>query len=474
MSLRINHNSASIAAQRNLAASDSAMSKSIERLSSGYKINSAADDPAGLVISEKLRAQVSGLGQAISNASDAVNMIKTAEGALTEVNSLLRSMRDLAVHAANTGATDTASVAADQQQIASAIDSINKIASETQFGNKKLLDGSAGIMATIKGSAVVSANLSNASLTADVSDVAVNMTTGVGVQAATKASVTGSANVSGGNASGGDWNVSINGVGVTFTDGMTQAQMVDTINNVTNQTGVVASVSGNFIKLDQSAYGSTARIDVTGANATNVFGAASLAAVGNDAKAVVTSGGTDVTDALWDKGTGTLLKDSHGNTIQLTDAAASAGADNAAQFDVKVGTLTFQVGAYAGQTRSVSISSIDTSNLGLGNGTSVTSVADINVSTDAQSAIKVLDKAISDVSSQRAVLGATQKNTLESSINSLTIAKENISASESTIRDTDMASEMAEFTKSQILNQAGISMLSQANQAPQQLLSLLR
>ena len=141
MALRINLNTAALSAHRTLTGTDSSLSKSIEKLSSGFKVNSAGDDPAGLVISEKLRAQVGGLGQAIKNAGDAVNMVKTAEGALGEVHRLLRSMRDLAVHAANTGATDSAAAQADQAQIDNAINSLNKVASETQFGGRKLLDG---------------------------------------------------------------------------------------------------------------------------------------------------------------------------------------------------------------------------------------------------------------------------------------------------------------------------------------------
>jgi flagellin len=149
MSLTINTNTSALTAHRMLTGSDSSVGKSIERLSSGFRINNAGDDPAGLVISEKLRAQVSGLGQAIKNAGDAVNMVKTAEGALNQVNTLLRSMRDLAVHAANAGANDTAAITADQAQITNAIASINKIATETQFGNKMLLDGTAGIKSTM-------------------------------------------------------------------------------------------------------------------------------------------------------------------------------------------------------------------------------------------------------------------------------------------------------------------------------------
>lgn len=467
MSLRINLNSAALTAQRQLSKNDSALGKSIEKLSSGYKINSAGDDPAGLVISEKLRAQVSGLNAAIENAGDAVNMVKTAEGALGEVNSLLRSMRDLAVQSANTGATDSASLAANQAQIASAIESINKISTETQFGGKKLLDGSAGITATVKGSAVVSADLSKASLTQSLTDVSISLT-GAGTQAASKAQVTGSVAL---NADMTGKTLTINGVSVS--GGADEATTLQNINNVTNQTGVVATVDGSHhLVLTQKNYGSTARIDVTGG--TDMFGSATAAAIGADAKATVTCGGSNVTDAVWDKGTGTVIMDDAGNAIQLTDTAASTAAANSNQLDVAVGTLTFQVGAYAGQTRSLSISSVTSSVLGLANGTSVTSVADIDVTTNAEDAISVLDKAIADVSSLRASLGATQTNTLESSINSLSVASENIAASESTIRDTDMAAEMVEFTKYQILQQAGTAMLAQANQAPQALLSLLQ
>ncbi|NLN79475.1 MAG: flagellin [Armatimonadetes bacterium] len=467
MSLRINLNSAAMTAHRQLAATDSAVSKSIERLSSGYKINNAGDDPAGLVISEKLRAQVGGLNQAIKNAGDAVNMVKTAEGALSEVNRLLRTMRDLAVHAANTGVNDSASLAADQAQIRSAIESINKISSETQFGGKTLLDGSAGIVTTVKGSAVMSADLGKANLSSALTGISVDLSAG-GTQLASKATLTGSVAI---NADMTGKSITINGK--TIAGGANEAATLQAINNVANETGVVATVdaSHNLI-LTQKSYGSANRIDVTGG--TDMFGAASSAAVGADARAIVSSGGNNVTDAVWSSGSGTILKDSLGNAIQLTDAAATTAAVNADQIDLAVGSLTFQVGAYAGQTRSLNISSSHTSQLGLASGAgSTTNVAAIDVVNNATDAITVLDKAISDISSLRANLGATLKNTFESSINSLGIAAENIAASESTIRDTDMAAEMVEFTRNQIMQQAGTAMLAQANQAPQALLRLL-
>src|SRR5689334_2562723 len=149
MSLRINTNVTAINALRNLENTSSSVATSIERLSSGLRINRAEDDPAGLIISEGLRAQIDGLNQAVSNAQDANNLIKTAEGGLGEINSLLRSIRQLAIHAANTGVNDSNAVQADQTQIKSALDSIDRIATQTQFGTKRLLDGTSGISAAV-------------------------------------------------------------------------------------------------------------------------------------------------------------------------------------------------------------------------------------------------------------------------------------------------------------------------------------
>ncbi|MCE5199447.1 MAG: flagellin [Armatimonadota bacterium] len=481
MSLRINLNTAALTAHRNLQGTDNSLSKSIERLSSGYKINNAGDDPAGLVISEKLRAQVSGLGKAISNAGDAVNMVKTAEGALGEVNSLLRSMRDLAVHAANAGANDSAAIAADQAQITNALSSINKISEETQFGNKKLLDGSSGVKATITGDKVTSANLNNTTTLAATDTVSVEVT-----KAATQASIT-SADLGGGSdtallANSGTFQLAGNGktVDIDYSTAMTVTQLKDAINAKTSDTGITASLNGDgTITLKTQEYGSNQSISITNGADFTSDGSAAAAAIGINAEAKVTHsvGGVDtaISDATWTAGNGTRLQDSLGNTVDLTADAAKALGVYADQFDTVKGSLIFQVGAYAGQTREVSIASTAADQLGAGAVTGKT-LADIDVTTaqGAQDALKILDQAISDISTTRANLGATQKNVLESSINSLTIAQENIQSSESSIRDTDMAAEMVTFTKNQILSQAGISMLSQANQAGQNLLSLLR
>jgi flagellin len=465
MSLSINFNSAALTAGNNLSKTNNSLNTAIQRLSSGYRINSAADDPAGLVISNKMQAQIDGLNQAISNAGDAVNMTKTAEGALNEVNSLLNKVRTLAVQAAN-GTNDSASLQADQAQIKSAIDSINKISSETMFGGKKLLDGSSGLTSTVTGNAIVSADISKSTLSSSVIGAQVNVTV-----AALKATATGTVDVS---AVAANKSITINGVTVNSGAGGSAA-LLNSINAVTNQTGVVAILAGNDLKLDQKSFGSANRIDITGADAA-IWSTSTAAATGTDAVAKVTTDGlTNISDATWTKGSGTVIKDSLGDAIQLTDVAAAAATDKGAQFNVAAGTMSFQVGAYAGQTRSLNISSSAANQLGLANGTTTLSVAGVDVTTQqgAQDALTVLDKAISDVSTMRGNLGAVQTNTLESAVNSLTVASQNIAASQSSIKDVDMASEMTEFTKNQILESAGVSMLAQANQAPQALLKLL-
>lgn len=463
MSLRINSNDSAMNAHRNLAASSAKMGQQIERLSSGYKINRGSDDPAGLVVSENLRAQIGGLGQAISNSQNAVNMIKTAEGALTEVNSLLRSMRDLAVHAANTGANSNEAIAADQAQIKSALESLDRISANTAFGDKKLLNGSAGLKASVvdpSNVASINASQSGSSVLKAGGAVNVNVT-----QVATRAS-SDSATLTGGKALA-DGTLSINGVFIGEYTTATDASSIATdINSKSAQTGVVANFDAdtNTMTLTQLQYGSAGKIEVGGTAA--VLGA-QTATAGLDVAATVTVDGAAQTFT----GAGWNLNSAAGDTIQLRE---SANGNLGHVATVSGGVLNFQIGAKAGETAAVAISSTATKDLGTGVDSTYSSLASIDVTKDAETAIKVLDAAIAQVSKQRADLGAFQKNVLESNINSLGIAKENVAASESSIRDADMAAEMVEFTKYQILNQAGTAMLTQANQAPQQLLSLLR
>lgn len=470
MGLRINLNAAAMNTHRQVQMTDNAMSSSIEKLSSGYRINRAADDPAGLAISENLRSQLGGLGQAISNANDAVNLIRTAEGALTEVHSLLRQVRDLAVHAANVGANDSVSQAADQTQIDKAVEALNRIASQTAFGNKKLLDGSGALGATNLNPSVVSGvSVASSGSAFSTGYADLHVTT-----AATKAAFTfthtgGYTGAAATVANSGT--VTINGTQITIAGTDTVQQAMDKINAKQSDTGVTATLvdvgAGVMqLKLDQGSYGSdkiiayTESADIFNEGGTNV-------SAGVDAVAHTVQG---TTTTNFNVGKGNVLTNANGDSITLNGGGAVADSANALYMTGS--SLTFQVGANANETASASISGTQASRLGSASAGYVSSI-NVTTASGAQSAIQICDAAITQVSQQRASLGAIQKG-IESTISSLGVSKENIAASESSIRDTDMAAEMVKFTRSQILMQAGTAMLAQANQAPQSILSLLR
>ncbi len=299
MGLRINNNIESMVAHRNLLKNDRALSKSLERLASGQKVNRAADDPAALVISEHMRSKINGMEQSIRNNEIAISLVQTAEGSMNEISSLLIGIRQRAISAANVGASDKAMTAASQSEIENALSSLDRIVSSTQFGQHKLLDG-------------------------------------------------------------------------------------------------------------------------TNARKT------------------------------------------------LEDGTSKEG-------------LRFQVGPDAGHTASISIKNMTSSQLGrvaegeMPNASNFMSLADIDVSTEqgSQDALAIIDEAITEVASVRGELGAFQTNTLESNLTSLQIATENMTSAESTLRDTDMAQELATFTRNQIMSQSATAQLAQANALPQNVLRLL-
>ena len=514
MALSINQNNAAQNAYRNLSMNNSALTKSIERLSSGYKINRSSDDPAGLVNSENLRAQISGITQALANSQDAVNVVKTAEGALTEVHSLLRSMRDLAVHAANTGANSTEAIAADQAQITSAIDSLNRISTTTAFGSKKLLDGSASygfgsITAGGNGAAKDFVGVSFASSGSSFENATGNKAISIAItQDASRANAVGGVALAGAAqlSTVAGWtatttsNIKVNGVDIgTFNANSTGDDVINAINNnSTLSQSVVASRDGaNNIQITSKQYGSAQGIsveetlqDATGAGdaaasfilasgttdtTDNAAHASTVAAWGSDLQANVSGNGVGGGTVAFTSGSGFVLKNAAGDSITMSSALTGTAAGSATYAStVSDAGATFQIGANAGENVKVGISSTAANKIGTGASSIFDTIADIDVTSNADEALKVIDAAIAQISNQRADLGAFQKNILESNMNSLGVAKENVAASESSIRDADMAQEMVQFTRNQILQQAGTSMLTQANQAPQQLLALLR
>jgi flagellin len=469
MSLVIANNVASLNAQHNLGKSSSALAKSIERLSSGLKVNRGADGPAALVISEKQRAQIAGLNQAIQNSEKAVSLVQTAEGALTEINSLLVKIRSLALDSANAGVNDDDALAANQAEIDNALDTINRIANNTQFGTKKLLDGSAGIdgvttdtdVTFLRGSGETTAGSYTVEVTTEGERATVSVAT---AQTAALAA---------------DELLTVNGVSISLNSGLSQAQVIDRINEFTSQTGVVAEDDAGDTRLYTVAFGSSADIEVVSNIADAVdssgFGTTILTDTGVDA--IVEIDGTAFTAVgavvIADSGPAEGLALSIG--VDSADATLTV---TGAQGNVSVtdNSLVFQIGANQNQTAKVAINRVNPASLGVGvSGNSFANLDEIDIlsATNAQDAIGVIDAAIDEVTNYRGTLGAFQGNTLESTANNLRATLENTVNAESVIRDTDFAEEIATFTKNQVLVQAGTTVLSNANQTSQLILSLL-
>lgn len=472
MGLSIANNVSSIAAQHNLQRASKGVASSVERLSSGLKINRGADGAAALVISEKQRAQISGLRAAIDNSEKAVSVVQTAEGALSEVNSLLVKIRSLAIDSANTGVNDEDALAANQAEISNALDTINRIANNTQFGTKKLLDGSAGINGTPTNS-----NVSFLKATANTSAGTYNVDT---VVAGTRANVSSGAAQTGNLAAA--ETLTVNGVAISLNSGLDQSQVISRINEFSAQTGVTAENNGGTTRLYASTFGSSSTISVVSTNSTaagatnsgftNVASNATGTDISGNIGGVAATGVGNTLTATTGAAAGLSIQIATSTTNATATASGTLGA-----VDVSNNSLTFQIGANQNQTASVAIRRVNPSSLGVGvSGNSFSSLDEINVTNGngAQDAIAVIDSAIDDISNLRGTLGAFQANTLESTANNLRATLENTVNAESIIRDTDFAEEIANFTRGQVLVQAGTSVLGNANQIPQQVLSLLQ
>ncbi len=472
MGLVIANNVSSLMAQHNLQRTNTNLGKSIERLSSGLKVNKGADGPAALVISEKQRAQIAGLRQAIENSEKAVSVVQTAEGALNEISSLLTKVRSLALDSANTGVNDADAQAANQAEISNSLDTINRIANNTQFANKKLLDGSAGISGVTTDSDVT---FLTSDTTASAGTYAIDVTT-----EAQRATATAGTAQTGNLAA--DEVLTINGVSITLNAGLSRSEVQDRINEFTGQTGVVAEddpAAATSTRLRTEEWGASASLQVV----SNLAGAATSSGFGTTQ---VTDTGQDIAGTI-----GGAAASGVGNVLSSTAGAAkgtvlTVGEDAADKVNTVTGangnvtitdnSLIFQIGPNADQTVSVAIGSVNPTGLGLGvsnNQFSSLGEIDVTSASKAQDAIGVIDAAIDDVANLRGELGAFQQNTLESSTDNLRATLENSINAESVIRDTDFASEIANFTKQQILMQAGTSVLGNANQSSQLILSLL-
>ncbi len=469
----INTNVTSLTAQRNLGVSAKAMSLSIQRLSSGSRINSAKDDAAGLSISERMTSQIRGMNQAVRNANDGISLAQVAEGAMQETTNILQRMRELSIQSANStnNSTDRGSIQAEVAQLKNEVD---RIALNTQFNGQRILDGtfssasfqvgansnqtidfsvgsvkasSMGGIATTTGTEVSAAAATDITIaiggsTATTIASSSNFATSVNGQDATsayaKAAAINAAGVSGlsvtasttgtqtlgaiGGTAADTYNLSINGVAI-FTGedvavAMTTNTLADQINLSSGQTGVIASLNGGDLTLTAA---DGRNITVTESGTGFVAGTDGISVTGGDFDGAL-------------RGT---LTASASDTINVGGTIATVGL-NAATAKDTVGIDTLDVSTAAG----------------------------------AQTAIKRIDAALATVSSNRANMGALQSR-FESAISNLQNVSDNLSAARSRIQDADYASEMASLTKNQILQQAGTAMLAQANSMPQSVLSLL-
>lgn len=446
--MRINHNIAALNTFRQLSANNTNGNKSIEKLSSGLRINRAGDDAAGLAISEKMRSQIRGLEMASKNAQDGISLIQTAEGALNETHSILQRMRELAVQSAND--TNTAADRSEiQKEIGQLVSELDRISSNTEFNEKKLLNGEAGVKVTSSNEANARGAIGDAETVAGA-----YVFTGFALATAKEAVTTKKFDTADTALGGAGGSLTINGTTFNFTDTDTVQNILDAVNAKSGTTGIIATFAdGEGITLKTAELGSSATFDV---DATDAFTGMEDATGGTDATA------TGVTGSYV----------ANGNHIEYISGAAQglsftvAGTEAATLTVDTNNALRMHIGANAKQNMSISINDMSATALG---------VKSIDVSTQDNSnlAVTTINTAIERVSSERAKLGAYQ-NRLEHTINNLGTSAENLTAAESRIRDVDMAKEMMEFTKNTILAQAAQAMLAQANQQPQGVLQLLR
>jgi flagellin len=474
MSSVINTNVSSLIAQQSLNTNNRNLNKSLQHLSTGLKINSGADDPAGLIASEALKAEQTGISTAIDNANRATNIIGTAEGGLTEVSNLLNQLQGLLNQSANTGALSTDEIKANQLQVDSILNTVNRVANSTSFQGKKLLDGTLAYSLSNAGtSAFAAIGVNAANLPGNKPEVVVIQV----LNSATlgKVSFAGA----GGSAVIGASAITLqisgnNGVQQLSFAGSTKLSAVSAaINNITGETGVVASASGANLTFKASEFGSSQFVSVTSVSGTfSVTGGVGGKDFGADAKVNVNGAAATV------DGTNVTYRDNNLDADFKLSAGLNAGKTKS--FGITGGGATFALGSEVKDTlkTSVGVKSVSTGSLGDATtgylNTLASGGANQLTTKSLSTAQKILSEAINQVSSLRGRLGAFQKYTLGSTINSLGVAFENITAANSSIVDTNFASETANLTRYQILSQASTTVLSQANSAPQSVLNLLK
>ncbi len=582
MALRVNSNIAALNALRHLQHTEQELGKNLERLSSGRKLNHAADGPASLVISEQMKTQISGLGQAIRNSESSISMIQTTEGALNEVSNILINLRQLAVHAANEGTNDEKMLQADQNEVDNLLSTLKNISRNTQFGTRTLLDGSNSATGVVIGNGLEFVLASDEAKSTHSSGYKVDIT-----QVATRSMMVAAHRLSLEDVSPSDPNNAISFVinegGRTISvdlknnndlrekiesltasakrNGTPEArvraergiqqliayemqkmaddanmdldifvyrpadnlgpflQNFDTLNDALTEMSRTPGEINNFINgLDEvivlrhrqfgsdpgftvsstlenyfgenikpneavfSVPGRDVEGNIGGSPGINGGGAAMgrgqflTGAPGAEGEGVTIKYGETTDDVIYEifnrsenKAAGLFRRENNNETL--------VGDDVDGFVHVSQNSLVFQIGPNEGQLRRISVDSINPEELakGIENNSNFQNLAEIDVldAEAAQDTLLLVDQAIDDVSRMRGNLGSFQRNALEANLHSLRVSKENLTASESMLADTDMAQEMSSLVKNQILLSSGTAMLAQANQVPQSVLQLL-
>jgi flagellin len=492
MAITINTNVASLNAQRNLNSSQAALNNAMQRLSSGLRINSAKDDAAGLAISDRMTSQIRGLNQAARNANDGISLAQTAEGALHESTNILQRMRELAVQSANdtNSSGDRSSLQAEVAQLQSELD---RIADTTTFNGKKLLDGTlsgAKFQVGANANQVISLSVSSAK----GSDLGTNRikASGGAMQTATEAN-TDAPNVNGFLGGNVTLKGTFNGTGyskeVTLSAGNTASQIATAINSAADTTGITATATTKAKLSDISAGGATS-FELNGTTIAATVDKTDLttlvAAINEKSSAtgITAEFGVDKTELIMTSYSGEdiIIEDYSNGATTAKFAGGLADGTFSASATLTSGENTndsSRVGGYimldSTETFTAQFEDNTVNGMTITTASSLEKIADVSVSTQsgANDAISVIDGAISKIDSMRGGLGAVQ-NRFESTIANLANVSENLMSARSRILDADIAQETSAMIKNNILQQAGVSILVQANQAPQMALSLLQ
>ncbi len=498
MALTINTNVASLNAQRNLARSQGDLSRSMERLSSGLRINSAKDDAAGLAISDRMTAQIRGLNQAARNANDGISLAQTAEGAMQESTNILQRMRELAVQAANAtnSAADRAALQAEVNQLKT---EMNRIAQSTTFNGLKILDGTfVSQQFQVGPNANETIGVSIQSMAADdlgrytLSDTdGVNQTAnqGTGSMTVPAAALPASNTIAG-------QDLTITGSKgsdtITVGAGATAWDIASLVTNSASRTGVTATARTEVTLDTLSADGIVTLTVGSGGNTATMNASVTQTDLSDLATVINDQSGTTGVTATVDGGSLVLIQ-AEGKNIEISgyshtsagtirtvpaDGDTAQSLTNAAGATIITGTveLTSQDSYTATSTLGAAAGSVFNNTAGGDNvisGLEEVTAIDISDVMGANDALTIVDAALGKIDAQRGDLGALQ-NRFESTIANLKNVAENLTAARSRIRDADIAQETSEMTKANILQQAGVSILTQANQVPQLALQLLQ